>query len=95
MSLENEKKNRKELLHNLKKQQQTEFENGLPMKRVDFQNLFDYLDEEMVDCDDSLMLTEQFLSENQLAKDQVVKWLNANGAFCDCEVLGNVEEQFD
>lgn len=41
-------------------------------------------------CDHSLRRTETFLRRLRVWSDEVRKWLEANGAFCDCEVLLNV-----
>ena len=55
--------------------------------------LFDHLDATLVEgCDHTLRLTRAFLESRALPAEVVVRWLGEYGGFCDCEVLGNVEE---
>jgi hypothetical protein len=68
------------------------------MDRESFQKLFDYLDTELTDnnCDDTNSLTKIFLLQSNIQKiDEVLEWLAEHGGYCDCEILANVEEQFD
>jgi hypothetical protein len=96
MPSQDEKQRRKQILDDLAKKQKEAFENNLPMSRDQFQKLFDFLDEELEDCDDTLKLTEAFLTQTGIVdKKRVLEWLNQNGGYCDCEVLANVEEQFN
>ncbi len=96
MPSQDEKQRRKQILDELTKKQNEEFANSLPMSRDQFQNLFDFLDEQLSDCDDTLKLTENFLLENGIAdKERISKWLGEHGGYCDCEVLANVEEYFN
>lgn len=93
-----EKERRKQIQKELQKKAQIEFEKSLPISKELFQNLFDFLDEELEKngCDDRLKLTKQFLETNQIQNiDEVKSWLKENGGFCDCEVLYNVEELFE
>lgn len=87
-------KNKKELLRKFKEEQQNNFIESLPMSAENFVKLFDYLDENMLECYNGLCLTLEFLKKNNLPVDNVVEWLKKNGAFCDCEVLANIEDLF-
>ena len=61
-----------------------------------FQKLFDFLDKELGNCDNTRKLTDKFLSENNIKeKEKTLGWLKENGGHYDCEVLANVEEQFE
>lgn len=94
----NEKDRRKQLLDGLNQQAREAFESSLPMSRDLFQQLFDYLDEQLgsTECDDTYTLTKQFLSQSGVSEQEpVLQWLSDHGAYCDCEILNNVEEQFD
>ena len=85
-------------MDDLKKKADQEFESSLPMDRESFQKLFDYLDTELTDnnCDDTNSLTKIFLLQSNIQKiDEVLEWLAEHGGYCDCEILANVEEQFD
>lgn len=93
-----EKTRRKQIQKELQEKAQAEFEKSLPISREGFQNLFDYLDENLEEnnCDNSLALTKQFFETNQIKNaEEVENWLKENGGFCDCEVLYNVEELFE
>lgn len=94
----NEKERRKQIRNELRQKQQEEFEKNLPMIRIFFENLFDYLDDRLgeIDCDDTNKLTVEFLKKNKILNiDDVLNWLVENGGHCDCEVLANVEEKFE
>jgi hypothetical protein len=68
------------------------------MGRESFHKLFDYLDTELTDknCDDTNSLTKTFLLQSNIQNvDEVLEWLADHGGYCDCEILANVEEQFE
>jgi hypothetical protein len=94
----NEKEKRKQMLRDLSQKAEANFESSLPMSRDNFQKLFDYLDEAFQDkeCDDTNDLTKHFLTQTGIANpDKVLTWLAEKGGHCDCEILANVEEQFE
>lgn len=72
------------------------FLSSLPMDKQSFHDLFDYLDEKLAEeCDNTMTKTVDFLRSRQIENiDQVMAWMNENGAGCDCEVLANIEEMF-
>ncbi len=91
-----EKARRKQLAQQVKSKATESFLVGLPMQLTLFQELFDYLDKELAtNCDDTLRLTEQFAKENNVQFELLKTWLGEQGGYCDCEVLANVEEQFE
>lgn len=90
-----DKAKKKELLKQYKKQQREKFISSLPMPVEGFMALFDYLDIDYEKCEGDLRKTIAFLEENHYPVEKVVDWLRKNGAGCDCEVLFNVEEQFE
>ena len=95
MASSENKKQRKELLSQISDRERKNFEGSLPIPRQTFQSLFDFLDEELVECDDTLKFTDIFLNDNYVNDASKVKlWLQEHGGYCDCEVLANVEEQF-
>lgn len=89
-----DKAREKELLKQYAKKQREKFAASLPMPVEGFTALFDYLDD-TEECEGDLRRTIAFLKENHYPADKVVDWLRQNGAGCDCEVLPNVEEQFE
>ncbi|MCA1624420.1 MAG: DUF2695 domain-containing protein [Acidobacteria bacterium] len=72
------------------------FIENLPDTKETIEDLFDYLDRrlETVACTHDLKFTMQFLMERRLDMPKFMSWLNENGAYCDCEILGNVEPQW-
>jgi hypothetical protein len=96
MPSQDEKARRKQILDELANKQQKEFNDSLPLSCEKFQQLLDFLDAKLDDCDDTLKLTKEFLSHEKVSNvDEVIKWLEEHGGYCDCEVLANVEEQFN
>ena len=85
-------------MDDLKKKADQEFESSLPLDRQTFQNLFYNLDKALTDknCDDTNSLTKTFLTQSNIQNvDEVLEWLAEQGGYCDCEILANVEEQFE
>jgi DNA-binding MarR family transcriptional regulator len=72
------------------------FIENLPAEREKIEDLFDYLDVnlEKSPCSHDLKNTMQFLMERRLNMPRFMSWLNENGAYCDCEILENVERQW-
>lgn len=72
------------------------FIENLPAKRESIEDLFDYLDVRLskAECEHDLKFAMQFLMENRLDIPKFMSWLNENGAYCDCEILQNVEPQW-
>ena len=94
----NEIERRKQIAKDLRLKARQEFDNTLPTSRENFKALFDYLDEQLTenDCDHNLELSIRFLNSHNLENiEAITKWLKENGGHCDCEVLANVEENFD
>lgn len=93
-----DKARRKQIRDELRLKAQEEFEAGLPMSRENFKYLFDGLDSILgaESCNDDHTLTVRFLNSISVTNvAEVLVWLMDNGGFCDCEVLANVEEQFE
>jgi hypothetical protein len=72
------------------------FFDSLPMSKELFNQLFDFLDEhlEVSGCRRDLQLTSDFLKNKNISAESVVSFLREHGGYCDCEVLGNVAENF-
>lgn len=96
MPLPNEKEKRKALLRELAGKQRETFEQSLPMARDLFLQLFDYLDVQLETCDDTLTRTRAFLEQHPVTNtNEVLTWLETHGGYCGCEVLANIERQFN
>lgn len=91
-----DKAEKKRLQQELRKREKQAFIDSLPMPQELFKQLFDCLDErqEVQGCNHTLDITLEFLKNNDISTNTVVKWLNEHGAYCDCEVLANIEEYF-
>ena len=93
-----EKQKRKEARKVLAQKELDDFRASLPMEEKCFLVLFDYLEKVLQECpcDHTLRHTTCFLTENKVSDiEKVITWLTSHGGYCDCEVLNNVEEQFD
>ena len=91
------KDEKRKALAEYQRRQKEAFLASLPMSEDLFRELFDHLDEQLGEqgCQDDLRLTEAFLTDHGCDVDAVLEWLEDQGAGCDCEVLANIEEQFD
>ena len=87
---------RKKLKKDYAQQERAEFEKSLPMPRGLFEDLFDFLDENLGEagCLETPALTIEFLEHNDIDCEPVLTWLAEHGGYCDCEILANVEEKF-
>lgn len=96
MVVPEEKAKRHAIKQALRQAQRERFRAGLPLSPDLLRALFDFLDVQLseVECDNTLKYAAIFLSERRLEAATVLKWLEGNGGFCDCEVLANVEEHF-
>ena len=92
-----DKEKKKKLLAEYKQQQKKEFEASLPIPRETFLDLFDFLDQELesLTCPADFTLTISFLKGRDLEVEMILEFLEANGAYCDCEVLYNVADLFE
>ena len=93
-----EKKKRKEARKVLAQKELDDFRSSLPMEEKRFVALFHFLEKALQEhpCNHTLGYTTLFLTENKVSDpEKVISWLTSHGGYCDCEVLCNVEEQFD
>ena len=94
MPSKEEKARRKSLVNIITDEASQEFLNSMPISIDVVKELFDFLDEELEtrSCDDTNIMTIEFLENKNLDKEKIIPWLNDLGGYCDCEILGNVEE---
>ncbi|HVG46036.1 MAG TPA: DUF2695 domain-containing protein [Longimicrobium sp.] len=96
MPSSDEKRRRKELKRNARQQERSRLEATMPLSQAALSGLFDYLDEALAEgCDHTLRLTRAYLGARGLDEDRIIPWLEEHGGGCDCEVLANVEEEFE
>lgn len=71
-------------------------EASMPLSKEELQGLVEYLDsEEASGCDHTAKKTLSYLRSRSLDPERIVPWLRSLGGYCDCEVLANVEQQFE
>lgn len=92
------KERRKQILNDLREKAREEFENSLPMDRNKFVGLFDELGSKLgeMECENDHTITRGYLNIIGIENvEDVLGWLVVKGGYCDCEILANVEEQFE
>ena len=90
-----EQERRKALVREVAQRQRAKVKAAMPLSPERLSGLFDYLDDALAGgCDHSLKLTRQFLQAHSLPESTVVPWLGSHGGYCDCEVLANVEQEW-
>ena len=90
-----DKLRRKALLKELAEKDLARFRNELPVKEYLFPKLFDFLNKKLSveDCKNDFTLTNKFCDNENIEKLALIKWLDEQGAACDCEIL-NLEDAF-
>lgn len=69
---------------------------AMPISQENLTALFDHLDIALAaGCDHSLKLTRSFLQSRSLPEATIIPWLGEYGGYCDCEVLANVEQEWE
>lgn len=96
MASKEEKNRNKELKQQVRDAEREKLRSSLPCAPENISQLFEFLDSKIEECGcrDTLENTLQFIQSKSLPEQEIVKWLNDSGAFCDCEVLYNAEETF-
>ena len=65
-----------------------------PLSRDELKGLFDYLGRPNPEpCTHTFTETSIFLVSQELPLEPTIKWLQFNGAGCDCEVIFNTDAQ--
>ena len=71
-------------------------EASMPLSKEELRGLFEYLESvEATGCDHTAKKTLSYLRSRSLDTERIVPWLQKLGGYCDCEVLANVEQQFE
>jgi hypothetical protein len=85
------KKIKKSLKKKFRQDEENRLLNSIPISLDDLQNLFIHLSNlNEGECDHSHSHTIEFLNSNNLDVNNMIKWLEQNGGYCDCEILYNV-----
>lgn len=89
-----EKARRKELQRAVREDARRKVRDGLPVGVPVLKALFNYVDKQLksIECDNTLRHALDFIHTNGLPEEAVVRWLEDNHGYCDCETLMNSEE---
>lgn len=71
---------------------------AMPLTLDQARLLFDFVNAGLAQsggCDFELTFTSQWCRQNGLAIEHIVRWTEAHGGFCDCEVVCNVPGPVD
>lgn len=91
-----EQERRKAIVRGIAQRQRANAITSMPISQSDLAELFDHLDEALAaGCDDSLRFTREFLRSKVLPEATIIPWLGEYGGHCDCEVLANVEQEWE
>jgi hypothetical protein len=92
-----DKKKKKALKNAARNAERQALKELLPASPMVLSSLFEFLDRQLPGdpCQRDLRLTGQWCRVNNLEEAKVFAWTKANGGFCDCEVLANVQETLD
>lgn len=68
----------------------------LPISKEQMESLFEYIEDELyeIECDHTTQFALHFLMKNNLPFPKVIAWLNANGGYCDCKIMENIEREW-
>jgi hypothetical protein len=85
-----------QLRHEVRDKQRKAARAAFPLPPNDLRAMFGTLDSQLVHmaCDHTRRLTRKWLEEHGHDIAPVFAWLDANGGYCDCEVLLNAEQVF-
>ena len=96
MPSKSEQKRRKALARDIAERDKAAAIATMPISKDDLASLFDHLDSALsTGCDHSLKITRSFLQGRNLSEAAIIPWLGEYGGYCDCEVLANVEQEWE
>jgi hypothetical protein len=69
---------------------------SLPATKAELEALFEFIEDELYEdeCDHTSRFAMQFLMKNNLPFPKIIAWLNANGGYCDCKIMENIEREW-
>jgi len=89
-----EKARRKQMLHAVRDDARQKVRESLPVAIPMLKALFNYVDSQLdsTECDHTLRHVRDFIHSRGLREEAVVRWLESNGGYCDCEAVMNAEQ---
>ncbi|HRH42899.1 MAG TPA: DUF2695 domain-containing protein [Pyrinomonadaceae bacterium] len=90
------KKREIEQLEQMNGEELEKYFTSLPFTKEQIEALFEYIEDELyeVDCDHTSRFALQFMMKNNLPFPKIIAWLNANGGYCDCKIMENIEKEW-
>lgn len=88
---------KKQMLKAWKASKKAEAREGFPASLDVLEELFDLVDKALEEhgCNHTYRFTRKWIETSELQEEPIVLWLQANGGYCDCEVIANVEPYVD
>ena len=87
---------KKTLKASFKAKEQEHLLTSMKLNVGDLKALLAHLDSTLESgCDHTLSKTLGFLAARKLEPTNVIPWLQEHGGYCDCEVLANVESDYE
>ena len=85
-----------ELLAQMNGEEIERFFASLPATKEELEALFEFIEDELyeTECDHTSRLAMQFLMKNNLPFPKIIARLNANGGYCDCKIMENIEREW-
>jgi hypothetical protein len=69
---------------------------SLPIEKAQLEKMFEFIEDELYEfeCDHTTNFALQYLLKNNLPFPKIIAWLNANGGYCDCKIMENIESEW-
>jgi hypothetical protein len=85
-----------EMLSQMNGEELERFFASLPATKEDLESLFEFIEDELyeTECDHTSRFAMQFLMQNNLPFPKIIAWLNANGGYCDCKIMEQIEREW-
>ncbi|MBX7174823.1 MAG: DUF2695 domain-containing protein [Pyrinomonadaceae bacterium] len=85
-----------EMLAQMNGEELEKFFASLPATKEQLESLFEFVEDELYEeeCDHTSRFAMQFLMKNNLPFPKIIAWLNANGGYCDCKIMENIEKEW-
>jgi hypothetical protein len=85
-----------EMLAQMNGEELEKFFVSLPATKEQLEALFEYVEDELYEeeCDHTSKFALKFMMQNNLPFAKIIAWLNANGGYCDCKIMENIEKEW-
>ncbi len=85
-----------EMVSQMNGEELEKFFQSLPATKDELELLFEYIEDELYDteCNHTSHFALHFLMKNNLPFPKIIAWLNANGGYCDCKIMENIEKEW-